>query len=54
MTTSTQLTNEQVIEHYNKLVEIYGDKLPSFEHEPLQFEYIVKLYKYYNMETKSE
>lgn len=48
------MTDEQVTKHYNKLVEMYGDRLPDPEHEPMQFAYIVKLYKYFDMEKPSE
>jgi hypothetical protein len=48
MENSTDEPDEQAIELWNKLVEYYGDNLPSFEHEPIQFEHCVKLYRYYN------
>jgi len=38
-------------EHYNRMVEIYGDKLPNFEHQPKEFAYYVRLYKYYHGKT---
>jgi hypothetical protein len=41
------MTDEEVLNFYNELVEYYGDKLPNFEHEPRQFAYLVKLYRYY-------
>lgn len=47
------MTNEEVINHYNKLKEEYGDKLPSPIHEPLQFQYAVKLYKYYTLNAET-
>jgi len=40
------MTNEQILEFYNKMVEHYGNKLPDPLHEPLQFGYLVKLLKY--------
>lgn len=30
------------------MLEIWGDDLPSFEHEPIRFAHYVKLYKYYH------
>ena len=48
------MTNEEVLLHYDKLVEMYGDKLPNPEHEPQQFGYIVDLYKYYNMQSEQQ
>ena len=41
------MTDEEVVEYYQALVEYFGDRLPSFEHEPKQFAMCVKLYKYY-------
>jgi hypothetical protein len=31
---------------YQELVDLYGDKLPNFEHEPAQFAYLLKLHLY--------
>jgi len=39
------MTNEEVILIYNEMVEVYGS-LPSWKHEPQQFEYLVKLFMY--------
>lgn len=47
------MTDQELLEHYNKLVEQYGDTLPNPEHEPIQFAHIVKLYKYYNLTDHS-
>lgn len=33
--------------HYSKLKEMFGDQLPDPQHYPVQFEYYVKLYRYY-------
>lgn len=41
------MTNEEILEFYNKMVEFYGRDLPDPEHQPLQFAYLVKMYKYY-------
>jgi hypothetical protein len=41
------MTDEQVLEHYNRMVEYFGD-LPNPEHEPKRFMYYVKLYRYYH------
>lgn len=41
------MTDDEVVKFYNELVEWYGDKLPNFEHEPIQFSNCVRLYKYY-------
>ena len=47
------MTNEEAEQHYQNLVEQYGEKLPSPEHEPQQFAHVVKLYKYYNLTDKT-
>ena len=44
------MTNEELIHHYNRMVEIWGDDLPSPEHEPVRFVHYVKLYKYYHLQ----
>ena len=41
------MTNKEVEEFYNELVEHYGDKLANFEHYPKQFANQVKMYRYY-------
>ena len=40
------MTDDQVLNFYAELVRHYGSALPSFEHEPRQFAYYVKLYRY--------
>ena len=47
------MTDEQILEFYNKLVEFRGGTVPHPEHHPLQFAHLVKMYKYY-MENKNE
>jgi hypothetical protein len=39
------MTDQEIEQHYNKLVEIYGDELPDPEVYPKIFAYFVKLYK---------
>ena len=46
------MTDEEILYHYNRMVEIYGD-LPNPEHEPIRFAYYVKLYKYYHGQDNS-
>jgi len=45
------MTNEEVLSHYKKMVEIFGDKVPHPDHQPLVFAYYVKLYKTYYSNT---
>ena len=42
------MTDEEVINHYNRMVEIYG-LLPDPEQEPIRFAYYVKLYKQFHL-----
>jgi hypothetical protein len=41
--------NDEMMFHYNRMVEIWGEKLPNLEHEPLRFAYYVSLYKQFHM-----
>lgn len=41
------MTNQEVIDYYNKLQEHYGDKLANPEQEPRRFEWQVRIYRYY-------
>lgn len=40
------MTDEEALQFYNELLEHFGS-LPNFEHEPMQFAYRVKMYKYW-------
>lgn len=39
------MTNEEVLAKYKQMEELFGT-LPSWKHEPIQFEYLVKLFNY--------
>jgi len=41
------MSDEEALAFYDKLKQHYGDRLPDPDHEPLQFAYCVKLFKYY-------
>ncbi len=41
------MTEAELQEKYNRMVEIFGNKLPDPEQEPIRFSYYVKLFKYY-------
>ena len=43
------MTDSEVLELYEEMKKIYGENLPDPEHEPRQFAYFVKLYKYYHV-----
>jgi hypothetical protein len=42
------MTDQEVLYHYNRMVEIFND-LPDPDHEPRRFAFYVKLYKYYHL-----
>lgn len=41
------MTDTQIIQIYNEMVEHYGDKLPNFEHEPIRFKAFLTHYLYH-------
>lgn len=41
------MNDTEVLDLYNEMVTLYGDRLPDPEHEPRQFHYFVKLFLYY-------
>jgi hypothetical protein len=47
------MSTEEATYHYNRMVQIWGDKLPNLEQEPYRFEYYVKLYKMYYMKEQN-
>ena len=47
------MSNDELIYHYNRMVEIWGDRLPNLEQEPIRFAYYVKLYKMYHAEPRT-
>lgn len=40
------MTDQEALDYYQKLETFYGRPLPDPDHEPKQFEYLVKLYRY--------
>ena len=49
MMMNIMMHDNDVLFHYNRMVEIWGDKLPNLEQEPLRFAYYVSLYKQFHM-----
>lgn len=45
------MTDEQALAIYERLKQKHGDNLPDVDHEPKQFEYCVKLLRYYEPEV---
>jgi hypothetical protein len=41
------MTDDELIYHYNRMVEIYGT-LPDLDQEPKRFAYFVRLYRKYH------
>ena len=48
------MTDEEALKFYEELEEYYGDKLPNFEHYPIQFSQCVKLYRYYKSKQNED
>lgn len=48
------MTELEALETYAEMEDIFGDDLPNFEHHPKQFEYYVKLYRYYHERKRTE
>ena len=44
------MTDEKVLKHYEELKRIYGDEVPNPDHNPILFQFYVKIYKYYHRE----
>lgn len=40
------MTDEQAERIVDELVDIWGDKLPNPDHEPLRFKYYLKMFRY--------
>ena len=43
---SEELSDQEAISLYNALKRTYGELLPNFHYNPLQFEHFVKLYRF--------
>lgn len=43
------MTDEEILTIYKEMENAYGDKLPCPVQQPLEFEYYVKLFKYYRV-----
>ena len=43
------MTNEDISRHYDKMKEIFKDRLPNPVHEPLKFKHYVELYKRFHL-----
>ena len=41
------MTNQEALNFYDKMTQFYGPELPHPDHQPIQFAYLVKLYKYH-------
>ena len=47
------MTDSEVNEFYDKLVEYYGDSLANFEHYPKIFQFQVNMYKYFAQDKET-
>ena len=43
------MTDSEVLEHYEEMKKIFGDKMPDMDHCPATFAFMVKIYKHYYM-----
>lgn len=43
------MTDQEIMEHFEKMQEIYGDALPNPDHNPILFAFYVKMYKFYHL-----
>jgi hypothetical protein len=43
------MTDQEIVEHYERMKEIYGEALPDMDHCPASFAFAVKMYKYFHM-----
>jgi hypothetical protein len=46
------MTDNEILKHYERMQEIFGEELPDPEIYPKQFSYFVKLYKKYYEESE--
>ena len=42
-----QMSEQELLELYDKMKERWGQELPDPVHEPIRFQYYMKLYYYY-------
>ena len=47
------MTNEQALELWNNMVDYFGDRVPHPIHQPIQFNYYLKLFFYYKQNKGS-
>jgi len=40
------MSEQELFDLYNKMRERWGEALPDPEHEPIRFQYYIKLYNY--------
>lgn len=48
------MTDEEVQKIYDEMVEMWGDRLPNPEHEPIRFGYYVRMYKFLKKDVKND
>jgi hypothetical protein len=41
------MTEQEIESAYDEMLELWGEKLPNHEHEPIRFAFYVKMWKYY-------
>jgi len=48
-----RMTNEEALELYRKMLEVYGQHLPHPIHEPIRFAYYVRIFKRYHKDESN-
>jgi len=49
------LTNEEALELYERMYDVYGEHLPHPIHEPIRFAYYVRIFtRYHKHDTSTE
>lgn len=48
------MTDQEIVEHYERMKEIYGEALPDMDHCPASFAFVVKMYKYFYMDKDKD
>lgn len=51
MDLETKMNDNEILELYENVKNMFGDNLPNFEHYPRQFGYYVTLYHYRQQKT---
>jgi hypothetical protein len=48
------MSDEQILQEYERFLEYYDGNVPSMEHEPIRFASYVKMFRYYTEREQNE